>query len=146
MITLYSQGKGQNVSYPVKASTAYAKGDLLALDAAGSVVPVTNFAAAQEVVGICNEDIASADAAAKGNTLVFVPRERYLQFVADTEGSTDGTFGVQYGLSAASTVDLDLDEVTDADAHYVRFISSLEYDATNDIGKAIVQIRFGGQY
>lgn len=147
MTTLYSQGKGRNVSLPIASNTAYKRGDLLTI-VAGKAVPVTNFSNAQAVIGICNEDIAQAASGAKGTTLAFVPRERYVEFIIDFDSSNmttpeAGVYGVEYGLSDAQTLDI---SETGSSAVYARYIDTVEYNASLETGKAIVQIQFDGQY
>ena len=132
MTTVYSEGKGRNQVLPIKASTAYAIGDLLKWDA-GTLIPAST---GDAIVAICNEEIADTNTE-KVNSSVWVPTERSGQFVMSYTGAGTLTPGAEYDLSTASVVDSAASTNDD-----VRLVKVL--DATEKI--AVFNIRFDGQY
>lgn len=80
MFTL-KRGKVETFSYIVKAANSLSRGDVVAADPAGTVIPATSSTTVENLVGV-----AANDAAAGEEVLVQVPSERNTTFEADVDG------------------------------------------------------------
>jgi hypothetical protein len=76
--------------YQKKASTAWVRGDLLAFDSNGCLVPATAATVPSEVAGVAERTIASTDADYAATTMVEVdvPRPNNDQFEVDVSTGT----------------------------------------------------------
>jgi len=103
---LLKRGKVETFEFVVKAANSLSRGDVVAADPAGTVIPATSSTRVENLVGI-----AAADAAAGEKVLVQIPSERNTTFEADVDGGA--TVALRYVdltdensiAAAAGTVD-----------------------------------------
>lgn len=94
------------VEYPVKASTAVVKNQLLKLDSAGGVCPCVSDAAAQVIVGIALEAQDNSSGALGAKTVLVAPAENLVAAVQlTTYAAADAGQNIKVNSpTAASTV------------------------------------------
>lgn len=140
----YSQANGRLKELPIKPSTLFNEGDLLKWDlAAGALVPLVGATDASTLaVAFMTKEVTAADAdyADARSVSVFVPRDRYVEFVMEYTGTLPTLAGTEYELAAggANVVNFGLSVIP-----AVRFLHSIgdPLDKT-----AVFYVRFEGQY
>lgn len=106
------RGKVKTIWMPKQASTAFSKGDIVAVSDTGStsdvVIPATSSTGATQHVGVINKAIASGDSdyADKSRVPVLVPLEKNVEWKAPCGGSAaDSDLGDEVDLTDAGTID-----------------------------------------
>lgn len=137
MFTRHS-GKTKVIHLPVTASTAIAKGTLVAFSS-GLLIAATSSTAAGELVGVLNKTIATTDSdyAVSGRLVpVEVPVEKNTEWKGDvTSGLVSTDIGAEVDLTSGTHVN--------RGATSVKVAKALSVISTT---KGIFQIKFGGAY